>query len=88
MCENVVQVDFKQMAKQEYAFEMRMQQYVYLRHRLPEILKRQVKLRELRAPRSVLDNEARLVWTYTHRFNRLQRHMDACKKVLKFLFEG
>lgn len=83
MCDNVIQVDFKEDAKLEYAFEMRMRQYDYLVRRLPEIRKRQVRLRELRAPRCILDNEARLVWMYTHRLNRLQRYIDSCVEVLK-----
>lgn len=86
MCENVIPVDFKQAPKSVDAFEMRMQQYDYLMRRLPEIRKRQQRLRELRAPRCILDNEARLVWTYTHRLNRLQRYIDAGIEVLKVIF--
>lgn len=86
MCENVIPVDFKQASKSVDAFDMRMQQYDYLMRRLPEIRKRQQRLRELRAPRCILDNEARLVWTYTHRLNRLQRYIDAGIEVLKVIF--
>jgi hypothetical protein len=88
---NTVAINFKE----ERINAIKRQEYRRLVKRIPYVLERQQTLHELHAPRSVLDNEMRLVCILMHRFARLKRWIDkqkqeaeATKRLFRYLFQS
>jgi hypothetical protein len=88
---NIVAINFKE----ERINAIKRQEYRRLCRRIPYVLERQQKLHELHAPRSVLDNEMRLVCILMHRFARLKRWIgkqkqeaEATKRLFRYLFQS
>lgn len=88
---NIIEINFKE----ERINAIKRQEYRRLVKRIPYVLERQQKLHELHAPRSVLDNEMRLVCILMHRFGRLKRWIDkqkqeaeATKRLFRYLFQS
>ena len=88
---NIIEINFKE----ERINAIKRQEYHRLVKRIPYVLERQQKLHELHAPRSVLDNEMRLVCILMHRYCRLKRWIDkqnkegeAAKRLFRYLFQS
>ena len=88
---NIIELNFKE----ERINAIKRQEYRRLVKRIPYVLERQQKLHELHAPRSVLDNEMRLVCLLIHRYARLKRWIDkqkqegeATKRLFRYLFQS
>ena len=88
---NIIEINFKE----ERINALKRQEYRRLEKRIPYVLERQQKLHELHAPRSVLDNEMRLVCLLIHRYGRLKRWIDkqkqdgeATKRLFRYLFQS
>ncbi len=88
---NIIEINFKE----ERINAIKRQEYRRLIKRIPYVLERQQKLHELHAPRSVLDNEMRLVCRLIHRHCRLKRWIDkqnqegeAAKRLFRYLFQS
>ena len=78
---NIIAVQFDKYTHEDMVYDLKVEQLRYLMRRLPEIKVRQQKLKELRAPKQILDNEVRLIACYTHRYNRLRAWWDATPKM-------
>jgi hypothetical protein len=81
--------------KEERINAIKRQEYSRLVAHIPYVLERQHRLHEMHAPRSVLDNEMRLVCGLIHRFCRLKRWIDkqkqeaeATKRLFRYLFQS
>ena len=88
---NIIAINFKE----ERINAIKRQEYRRLVKRIPYVLERQQKLHELHAPRSVLDNEMRLVCILMHRFARLKRWIEKQnqkaeveKRLFRYLFQS
>lgn len=88
---NIINLNFKE----ERINAIKRQEYRRLLKRIPYVLARQQKLHEIHAPRSVLDNEMRLVYRLIHRHCRLKRWMEkqkqeceAAKRFLHYIFQS
>ena len=85
--ENIIHVDFKE---REIA-NIKLNQIKFLMKHLPYIKARQKRLKEMHAPKSILDNEVRLIYAYTHRLNRLKawwsKQMSPEDRLLRAIFE-
>ena len=88
---NIIEINFKE----ERINAIKRQEYRRLVKRIPYVLERQQKLHELHAPRSVLDNEMRLVCILMHRFGRLKRWIEKQnqkaeveKRLFRYLFQS
>ena len=73
---DIVAVNFRQLRADAY----RRRQFEYLKGHIPYVLDRQQRLHDIHAPKSILDNECRLVVMYIRRFARLKRWIEAQKK--------
>ena len=73
---DIVAVNFRQLRADAY----RRRQFEYLKGHIPYVLDRQQRLHDIHAPKSILDNECRLVVMYIRRFARLKRWFEAQKK--------
>ena len=88
---NIIEINFKE----ERINAIKRQEYRRLVKHIPYVLKRQLKLHELHAPRAVLDNEMRLVLRLIHRHCRLKRWIDkqkqegeAAKRLFRYLYQS
>lgn len=79
-------VDFKE----RKIANIKMNQIKYLMKQIPYIKARQKRLKEIHAPKSILDNEVRLIYAYTHRLNRLKewwyKQMSPEERLLSAIF--
>ena len=84
--ENIISVDFKE----RRIANIKMNQIKYLMKQIPYIKARQKKLKKIHAPKCILDNEVRLIYTYTHRLNRLKawwyQQMSPEERLLRAIF--
>ena len=84
---NIITVDFKA----RNIANIKMSQLKYLMKQLPYIKARQKRLKEIHAPKSILDNEVRLIYAYTHRLNRLKawwyKQMTPEERLLRAIFD-
>jgi hypothetical protein len=81
--------------KEERINAIKRQEYSRLVAHIPYVLERQQRLHEMHAPRSVLDNEMRLVCILMHRFARLKRWIEKQnqkaeveKRLFRYLFQS
>lgn len=79
-------VDFKE----RKIANIKMNQIKYLMKQIPYIKARQKRLKEIHAPKCILDNEVRLIYAYTHRLNRLKewwyKQMSPDERLLSAIF--
>lgn len=84
---NIITVDFKERT----IANIKMNQIKYLMKQLPYIKARHKRLIKMHAPKSILDNEVRLIYAYTHRLNRLKewwyQQMSPEEKLLRVIFD-
>ena len=85
--ENIITVDFKAKSIENRKIKL----MKYLADYIPELQARHKKLIELRAPKSILDGDTRLIVSYTHRFNRLKawwrkKNMSPEERLLRIIF--
>jgi hypothetical protein len=84
---NIISVDFKE----RKIATIKMNEIKFLMKHIPYIKARQKKLKEIHAPKSILDNEVRLIYTYTHRLNRLKawwyKQMTPEERLLRAIFD-
>ena len=84
---NIIRVDFRE----RQIANIKLNQIKYLMKQLPYIKARQKRLKEIHAPKSILDNEVRLIYAYTHRLNRLKawwyKQMSPEERLLRAIFE-
>lgn len=87
---NIIAVQFDKYTHEDMVYYRKVEQLKYLMRRIPEIKVRQQKLKELRAPKQILDNEVRLIACYTHRYNRLRKWWDEQARInealLRYIF--
>lgn len=87
---NIIAVQFDKYTHEDMVYDLKVEQLRYLMRRLPEIKVRQQKLKELRAPKQILDNEVRLIACYTHRYDRLRKWWDEQARInealLRYIF--
>lgn len=87
---NIIAVQFDKYTHEDMVYDLKVEQLRYLMRRLPEIKVRQQKLKELRAPKQILDNEVRLIACYTHRYARLRKWWDEQARInealLRYIF--
>jgi hypothetical protein len=83
---NIIHVDFKE----RQIANIKLNQIKFLTKHLPYIKARQKQLKEMHAPKSILDNEVRLIYAYTHRLNRLKawwyKQMSPEERLLRAIF--
>lgn len=84
---NIISVDFKE----RKIATIKMNEIKFLMKHIPYIKARQKKLKEIHAPKSILDNEVRLIYAYTHRLNRLKawwyKQMTPEERLLRVIFD-
>lgn len=54
-------------------YELKLRQLEYLERQIPRSIARKKKLKEILAPRCIIDNEVRILLTYKRRYARLKR---------------
>ena len=83
---NIISVDFKELQ----IANIKINQIKFLIEHLPYIKASQKRLKEIHAPKSILDNEVRLIYAYTHRLNRLKawwyKQMSPEERLLRSIF--
>ena len=84
---NIIRVDFKE----RKIANIKMNEIKFLMKHIPYIKARQKKLKEIHAPKSILYNEVRLIYAYTHRLNRLKawwyKQMTPEERLLRVIFD-
>ena len=83
---NIIKVDFKAIKINN----IKKAQLKHLMAYIPELKERQQKLKELHAPKSILDGQVRLIYACTHRLDRLKawwyQQMTPEEKLLRAIF--
>jgi hypothetical protein len=83
---NIIKVDFKAIKINN----IKKSQLKHLMEYLPELKERHKKLKELHAPKSIIDGDVRLIYACTHRLDRLKawwyQQMTPEEKLLRAIF--